>query len=152
MSRKTIACLVLGLTLLLFGVFGIYCAYWSYHPHMVIQRAVINSSSRFEGEYHHEQIMFSLANHRGIPLAQSVEENLMELGDWCNQVDTDLRENYIAPYNIRVSGEVANGKTTLRYEGYVTTKDGETVDYKKEMTFDFAYVSNDNLFQNNRLG
>lgn len=151
-SGKVIACLGVVLALLV-GAFGVYYAYWSYHPHMVILCAQADSDRHFEEEHHHETIVVSLSNHRGIPLADSVEENLMELGEWNNRVITDLYENYIAaaPYDIRVSGEVAGGKTTLRYEGYVTTPEGETIDYKEEMTFDFAYVSNEDLFQNNKL-
>lgn len=130
---------------------GAYYMYWSHHPHVVFHRAEAISSSRFEGEYHYETIMVSFAHHKAwIPLAKSVDADLKELADWNNRVITDLNQ-YIAPYNIKVSGEVANGKTTLRYAGYVTTQEGETIDYKEEKTFDFAYVSNEELFQSNRL-
>ena len=131
---------------------GVYYVYWSHHPHVVIQRGETISSSRFDGEYHNETIMVAFAHHKDwIPLAKSVDANLKEFADWNNQVITDLNQ-YIAPYNIKVSGEVAGGKTTLRYAGYVTTQKGETIDYEEEKTFDFAYVSNEDLFQSNRLG
>lgn len=143
--------LILGAIILLIVAVGGYWVYWSFHPHMMFHRTEAISSNRFEGEYHYETIMVSFANHRNIPLAKSVDTNLKEFADWNNRVITDLNQ-YIAPYNIKVSGEVADGKTTLRYAGYVTTQEGKTIDYKEEMTFDFAYVSNEDLFQNNTLG
>ncbi len=42
------------------------------------------------------------------------------------------------PRSIQVSGEVAQGKTTLRYEGYLTDAAGNRVDFRQERTFDFV--------------
>ncbi len=146
MPKKSVLCL--SAALLLFGGALAYYMYCAYHPSMLILRSESDGGNRFEEEYHSETIWIVLADHNFIPLAKSANENVKELCDWNLKVTTDLYENYIAPYNVKVSGEVAKGKTTLCYEGYVTTKDGETIDYKEERTFDFAYVSNEDLFQN----
>lgn len=37
-------------------------------------------------------------------------------------------------------------KTTLRYEGYIITKDGERVEYLQEKTFDFELCSEKRFF------
>ena len=73
-------------------------------------------------------------------------KKVRELELWTHGVDLEINYYYTAPYHIEASGEVKNGKTTLRYEGYVTTRDGETVEYKNEMTFDWAYGPEGKLF------
>lgn len=86
-----------------------------------------------------------------IPSADIVNEHLRELADWNNMVISDLYtyQTYaFSPYNTTVSGEVEHEKTTLRYEGYVTTQDGQTIEYKEEKVFDFALCSDEALFNN----
>jgi hypothetical protein len=60
---------------------------------------------------------------------------------------SELTEHYAAPLHITVSGEVKDGETTFWYEGYATTPKGDTVDYRKEATFDYVFVPGDALFQ-----
>ena len=62
----------------------------------------------------------------------------------------ELRKDGGLAYNITVSGEIANGKTTLRYDGYIIKKDGKRIDYHQEKTFDFVLCSKKN-FLTNRL-
>ena len=51
-------------------------------------------------------------------------------------------------YNITVSGEIEDGKTTLRYEGYIIKEDGEKINYLQEKTFAFALCSEKRFFTN----
>ena len=76
------------------------------------------------------------------------DKKVRELVLWNHGVDLEINYCYTAPYHIEASGEVKNGKTTLRYEGYVTTQDGETIEYKNEMTFDGAFGPEGELFIN----
>ena len=78
----------------------------------------------------------------------SGDKKVRELVLWNHGVDLEINYFYTAPYHIEASGEVKNGKTILRYEGYVTTQDGETIEYKNEMTFDSAFGPEGELFVN----
>lgn len=69
---------------------------------------------------------------------QKIENQFIEVHAWNDLVITELSREVQEPCDIRVSGEVKDGKTTLCYEGTYTTKDGETVEYFEEKTFDFV--------------
>lgn len=71
------------------------------------------------------------------PTSWDVQNKWMEVHMWNNLVITELSRETQQPRDIRVSGEVKDGKTTLRYEGTYTTKDGATAEYFEEKTFDF---------------
>ena len=119
--------------------------YRANHPIISIIRMDISNSERFSGEpYHDERIMVVSSTSWFTP--KKVRDELNEFGEWYHGVDNELYNNYVAPYDIRVSGEVEGGKTTIRFEGYVTTPEGETVDYKNERTFDIEFSENSDLF------
>ena len=66
-----------------------------------------------------------------------------EISNWSNSVVTELQKEYLSrPHHIEVFSEVKNKETTLRYEGWVTTKEGEKIEYKQEKVFDFVLDSN----------
>lgn len=132
MSRKKNVAIVLGLLAALGICIGIYFFYWSYHPHIYLSAPM---DSTAEADRHIEWVMVAMAEHRGIPTAACVEEELTRLADWNDQIITELYA-YATPCDIRVSGENDGGHITLCYEGYVTTKDGERLDYFRENTFD----------------
>ena len=46
----------------------------------------------------------------------------------------------MAPTDVKLSAAINQGKVTFTYQGYVTTKQGEKLDYFKEATFDFIKV------------
>ena len=121
---------------------------------MTISRTSKDSDPRFEGEHYHFEWLMVISGdgYYGVPIASKVLKQQLELAIWDNEVFDEIYYTYKAPLDIRVSGEVGNGKTTLRYEGYVTTEDGETIDYKNEKVFEVEFVKPDELFNNNRLG
>ena len=47
----------------------------------------------------------------------------------------------MAPTDVKLSAAINQGKVTFTYQGYVTAKQGEKLDYFKEATFDFIKVS-----------
>lgn len=138
MTKKRIGILLAAALLVLAGG---YWAYWAYHPHIRLLRGTGSS-----GDSYWETVVVAHAPHRGIPVARSVEEKMWEIGRWSDTVQTDLY-NYGHPRHITVSGEVAGGRTTLRYQGTVTTKDGRTVDYRNEQVFDFVLVPENELLK-----
>lgn len=65
---------------------------------------------------------------------------LREITDWQNQIISDLeafREEG-RHFNLKVDGEVKDGKTILRYYGTVTNEAGEEEDYLDEKTFNIV--------------
>ncbi len=128
-NRKKL--LLVGVSVLALVVcIGGYFLYWSYHPHISLSAGIPAPKT----ERYSERVMVVISEHREIPTAASVEAELMRLADWNNHVDTELR-GYAGPQDVRVSGEREGRTITLRYEGFVTTKEGETVPYLREETF-----------------
>lgn len=70
---------------------------------------------------------------------EEVENQFIEVHVWNNLVVSELSKVVNEPADIRVSGEVKDGKTTLRCEGTCTTEDGENAKYFREKTFDFVF-------------
>ena len=118
-------------------------AYWYrvYHPRIYIAHGIgVHENENF----HSERVEVVVGEREGVPVAKSIREELRELSDWNNAIDTELlsyRAN--GPCDIRVSGKNQSGEITLQYEGYVTSENGERVDYHKEMTFDLPVRQKD---------
>ena len=123
-----------------------YHFFWPTHhhyPEITLYRMDSVADPRFgRDEYYAEWIGAAWAGN------SETDKKLREFVLWNRTVDLELHYVYIAPYDVRASGEVRGGKTTLRYEGYVTTRDGETIEYKNEMTFDGAFGPEGELFVN----
>ncbi len=67
------------------------------------------------------------------------------MSDWNDEVVTELiAGDYIAPSNVTVYETIKNNKTTYTYTGYVTTQNGETIEYLNEKTFDFVLPVTEN--------
>ncbi len=130
MKRKRIILGLVVAAVTLVVCIGGYFLYWSYHPHISLSDGMPAPKT----ERYSERVMVVISEHREIPTAASVEAELMRLSDWNNLVDTELR-GCAGPQDVRVSGEREGGEITLRYEGFVTTKKGETVPYLREETF-----------------
>lgn len=82
-----------------------------------------------------------------VPISKEIQANLMEIHEWNDAVASFLMEETMEPRDIKVSGEVVDGKTILRYEGYYTSKEGEEIQYFEETSFDFVIVPEEELFK-----
>ncbi|MEG1782188.1 MAG: hypothetical protein RR253_02940, partial [Oscillospiraceae bacterium] len=71
-----------------------------------------------------------------------------EIHKWNEECFTDIYENYIAPKEVFIYATIDNGKTILKYQGTVTTKDGQSIEYLKEKTFNFVLDKKLEDFQN----
>ena len=137
--------LAAGIAAVLIAVVGgayyshVYRTLFPDYPDVRLSRMTARYDSLFEGkEAYCEHIM----------VFWSGDKKVRELVLWNEVVDLEIHYFYTAPYHIEASGEIKNGKTTLRYEGYVTTRDGETIEYKNEMTFDAVFDPKSELFVN----
>lgn len=92
--------------------------YQSYHPFIEIFRCIKDD------ENNRIEMMMILGDEGDYPIADEVEDHIIELVVWNNDVLTPLLNRfYVAPVNIRVDGEVKNGQTIIRYEGTVTNEE-----------------------------
>lgn len=105
---------------------------------------------------HHPHIEVGVGGGHGLeiihiafsePISDEIEKNIMEIGEWNDAIVSELMNETVEPRDIKVSGEVVDGKTTLRYEGIYTSKDGQSLEYFEEKTFDFVLVSEDELLK-----
>ena len=82
-----------------------------------------------------------------VPISKEIQANLMEIYEWNDVVVEFLMEESVEPRDIKVSGEVSDGTTILRYEGYYTSKEGEEIQYFEEKSFDFIIVPEEELLK-----
>lgn len=137
MKKKTIIKMLI-IAVLVIPILGyLYC---SYNPLIHIS-AMRNIGS----EGRNEQLLIAMSTYFGVPVAKEIDEKCKEIGEWNNAIVVELAEKARAPRDIQVTGEVVDGKTILRYEGYYTTEDGQTVQYFEEKTFDFVLVPDEEL-------
>jgi len=123
--------------------------YYTSYPIIGIGKMVGVTSDNFEKEFHSESISIWSTGATFLPDSPQQKQKMDDIYEWNNPIALELaeyrKEGGLA-YNIKVSGEMEDGKTTLRYEGYIITKDGERIDYKEEQTFDFILCSENRFF------
>ena len=138
-----VAAIVIAALLISVAARWSYNQYWSAHPRIVISRRI-----GFGGGEDDKNEWIQVSFSERVPMNDSAQEKLFELFGWIAQIDQELFYTEPAPFDVRVSGENENGKVTLRYEGYITTEDGETVEYFREKTFDIDLISEEDFFNN----
>ncbi len=145
MKRKLLA-VVLALTIT-FSIVGVW--YYTSYPIISVGRSVGLENDNFEKEFHSERISIVSVGAGYIPDSPLQKRKMYEVRAWNDPISQELlahsKEGGLA-YNIKVSGEIENGKTTLRYEGYIIKKDGKRIDYNREKTFDFVLCSEKRFF------
>ena len=147
MTRKLLA-VILALVIT-FSIVGTW--YYTSYPTIGVGKLVASSNDNFEKEFHSERLSSVTAVAGFIPDSPRQRKKLDAVQKWNDPIVLELtehsKEGGIA-YNIVVSGEIENGKTTLRYEGFIIKKDGKRIDYKREKTFDFVLCSEKRFFTN----
>ena len=147
MTRKILA-LVLALVVI-FSIAGAW--YYTSYPSISIGKLVSSDNDNFTEEFHSEHLSIVTAVAGFLPDSPLQRRKIDEVMKWNDPIVLELtehsKEGGIA-YNIVVSGEIENGKTTLRYEGYIIKKGGKRIDYKREKTFDFVVCSEKRYFTN----
>lgn len=145
MAKKLLA-VILALVVII-SIVGTW--YYTSYPTISVGKMVGTENDNFEKEFHSETISISSAVIGFLPDSPLQKQKLDEVWEWNNPISLELAEYRKAgglAYNIEVSGEIENGQTTLRYEGYIIKKDGEKINYLQEKTFDFVLCSDKNFF------
>ena len=127
--------------------------YYTSYPIIGVSKAIGYANDKFEDEFYSETITIVTVGTEIIPDSPLQSEKMYAIWQWNDNIGkelAELRKDGGSAYNIKVSGEIENGKTTLRYEGYIIKKDGKRIDYLQEKTFDFVLCSKRN-FLTNRL-
>jgi len=123
--------------------------YYTSYPTISVGKLVGSSSDKFEKEFHSEHLSIVTAGTDFIPDSPLQRRKIDEVWAWNDPIVLELIEYSKqggTAYNIVVSGEIEDGKTTLRYSGYIIKKDGERINYLQEKTFDFVLCSEKNFF------
>lgn len=147
MKRKILV-FILALVVILSTLGALY--YTSY-PIIGVSKAIGYANDNFEDEFYSETITIVTVGTEIIPDSPLQSEKMDAVWQWNDNIGkelAELRKDGGLAYNITVSGEIENGKTTLRYEGYIIKKDGKRIDYKREKTFDFVLCSEKRFFTN----
>ena len=148
-SNKTkIVVFVIVTLILLLGLAAGGIWYHISHPEVYVTISVQDADPRFEEGYHMEYFMMTWGENDRIPPAKNVQQVLDQVLSWCHETETDIHDHFIAPLNITASGKVEQGKTILSYEGTVTTPEGLTQDYKKELTLDYLFSADNHVSGN----
>ena len=147
MTRKLLA-VVLSLVVTI-SIVGTW--YYTSYPTIGVGKLVSSSNDNFEKEFHSERISVTSSVVGFLPDSPLQKRKMDEVRAWNDPISLELMEHSKEgglAYNIVVSGEIENGKTTLRYEGYIIKKGGKRIDYKREKTFDFVLCSEKRFFTN----
>lgn len=145
MTRKILA-LVLALVVI-FSIAGAW--YYTSYPSISVGKLVSSDNDNFTEEFHSEHLSIVTAVAGFLPDSPLQRRKIDEVMKWNDLITDELIEHSKQgglAYNITVSGEIANGKTTLRYEGYIIKKDGDRINYLQEKTFDFVLCSEKRFF------
>ncbi len=141
--------LLIIILVLVVAISGLSILYYTSYPIIGVTKMISTESDNFSEEFYGESINVNAVVSTFLPDSPMQTRKMDEVWMWNNDVAlelTEYRKNGGKAYNIKVSGEIEDGKTTLRYEGYIVTKEGEKIDYKQEKTFDFVLCSDKNFF------
>ena len=125
--------------------------YYTSYPIIGLSKTVGYANEKFKDEFHSEILTIVTVGTELIPDSPWQSEKMYAVWQWNDNIGkelAELRKDGGLAYNITASGEIANGKTTLRYEGYIIKKDGKRIDYHQEKTFDFVLCSKKNFLTN----
>ena len=139
-TQKTLVPVIVIAVIVLAAVVGARI-YFMNRADLSASTVSFSEDSRFpDQEYVSQRIMLVSGESDNWFFGQSekVRSEIDRCFKWNGDVDQDLYNNYVAPLNIPASVETDGKTTTIRYEGYATTPDGETVDYYKEESFNVA--------------
>lgn len=123
--------------------------YYTSYPIIGVAKFASSYSDNFSEEFHNERISIFSVGSSFIPDSPLQKRKFDEVWVWNNSTTLEISEYVKAGgkcLNIKASGEIEGGKTTLRYEGYIITKEGERVEYLQEKTFDFELCSEKRFF------
>ena len=140
MKKKNIALNILTVVVGLILVFEVWHfveqAYHYFHPSINIGTSrPLNK----ELDPYYEIVGISFGFAYDFPAPRQMYKNFNELSNQTWKVDEDIVSGkYIAPTDIKVYGEIREGKTYIYYIGTATTKDGKTSDYYEALEFDFV--------------
>ena len=103
------------------------------NPRVILGKAVSDSETHKE-----ERLMITCAALFNMKINKRTDERVKEVSDWSNQFLTKLTNDCQGrACDIRLSGEMKDGKTTITYSGTYIDAQGNTVPVKESKTFDF---------------
>ena len=122
-----------GLIIVFFLAIIAYNIFNSFKPEITFQRFRMD----IEENYNFDVSRMMMSYNEQWPLPASFMDNQNAYVDWNHEIFDELYYDCMAPTDVKLSAVIDNSKVTFTYQGYITTKQGETMDYFEEATFDF---------------
>ncbi|MFI3115516.1 MAG: hypothetical protein R3Y12_05185 [Clostridia bacterium] len=135
MNKKIILILVLVLSVVGVGV-GYYLQN-SQNPEITVSIA-----GGGDDNHYMEFIGIAYSENGGVSMSDTIKSNITAISNHTQEVVLKLSTEYTEPLNVTCSYNEENGQTFVKYEGLVTTLDGETIDFSEEKIFDFVLNAN----------
>lgn len=141
MKRKIFIIVALVIIVLLEGTRTVYSIYRYYTPEVVAYKSMIIKQPNPPIE----TIEFAVSNYGSSKFSKNPPKYAQQIVEQANKmveaINSEVRsDKYIEPTEIRVYAEVKEGKTYFTYIGEVTTKDGKTKPYHKEIMIDYPFL------------
>lgn len=140
MKRKIFIIVALIIIVLLEGTRTVYSIYRYYTPEVVAYKSMIIKQPNPPIE----TIEFAVNNYDSSKFSKNPPKHAKQIVEQANKmvsaINSEVRsDKYIEPTEIRVYAEVKDDKTYFTYIGEVTTKDGKTKPYHKEIMIDYPF-------------
>ncbi len=134
-KNRFIIIAVIFAVIVLFGVVGVYSYYT---PAITLN---LGSPVDADTDFYTETVSFAYSTKFGFPVPEKLKENFTEFAEKNEEVQKEIVK-FAKPTNIHVKVEIKNDQTLVTYSGTATALDGKTVNYNKQLTFDFILTKN----------
>ena len=129
--------LIIGIIIILIGGTGVYYVWCAYHPEIDIQVTDFG-----KGDEYKIQMPSIVIAPRGTPkIASAVDVMLLQFKSQYEKIYHDIIENYKGS-DVKLAIEVTDKQTILKYTGTVTTFEGETIAFDRDIACDFVLDAN----------
>ncbi len=125
--------IIVTIVILLLGTFTV-CLWAHNNPNIVI------GIGKPEGEptRYIENVMLQYDERFGIPIAQDVQDEINDFATKTLEKHQEILTNNEGPIHIEVDLEFVDGTTIVKYQGTVTDKNGNSVDYNQKIEFPYT--------------
>lgn len=88
-------------------------------------------------EFYMEMVTLSFGSKSGNDFSEKERAQIDKFIQAKEAIETEIPRLFAAPTRITVGVEIEGGKTVFTYSGTATAKDGQTVEYHKQVSLNF---------------
>lgn len=125
--------IVIGLIVLVGGIWGTREVYYYYNPNVIISYRVQES----------EDLYYSLPSYAIEPKSQfgysaKYDEEMRAWWEATNEIEVWLHTDFVKPIHVTSDIEIVDGRTDITYIGTATLPNGEKVNIDEQVSLDFV--------------